>query len=76
MEIKKHYAVVHYNKFITDVNRADQHLSSEENCKMVKNGGTVSAKLCAQHIFCVRDMFNFLYCYVCSVLSIMYNVCV
>ena len=31
-------------------------ISSEENCKIVKKGGTVSAKLCAlQHIFCVQD---------------------
>ena len=36
MEIKKLYAVVQYNKFIKDVDRADQYLSSEENCKMVK----------------------------------------
>ena len=27
MEIKKPYAVVQYNKFIKDVDRADQHLS-------------------------------------------------
>ena len=31
-------------------------VSSEENCKMVKKGGIVSAKLCAlQCIFCVQD---------------------
>ena len=31
-------------------------LSSEENCKMVKKGGTVSAKLCApQRFFCVQE---------------------
>ena len=42
-----------------DVDRADQYLiycCSEENCKMVGKGGTVSAKLCAlQRIFCVQD---------------------
>ena len=31
-------------------------LGSAGNCKMVKKGGTVSAKLCAlQCIFCVQD---------------------
>jgi len=31
-------------------------LSSEENRKMVKKDGTVSAKLCSlQYIFCVQD---------------------
>ena len=31
-------------------------LSSEENCKMFKKGGTISAKLCAlEHIFFVQD---------------------
>ena len=59
MEIKKPYAVVLHNKFINDVDRADQHLSllnSEENCKMVEKCGTLSAKLCAlQSIFCVQN---------------------
>ena len=56
MEIKKPYVVVQYSKFIKDVDRANQHLSSEENCKMVKKGGTLSAKPCAlQRIFCVQD---------------------
>ena len=32
-------------------------LSSEENCKMVRKSGTVSAKLCSlQRIFCVQDI--------------------
>jgi len=31
-------------------------LSSEENCKIIKKSGTVSAKLCSlQYIFCVQD---------------------
>ena len=57
MEIKKPYAIVQYNKFIKDIDRADQYFSySEENCKMVEKGGTLSAKLCAlQCIFCVQD---------------------
>ena len=36
MEIKKSYTVGQYNKFIKGIDRADQYLSSEENCKMVK----------------------------------------
>jgi hypothetical protein len=60
MEIKKPYAVVQYNKFIRDVDRADQYLSYylglKKTVKWSKKGGTVSAKLCAlQHIFCVQD---------------------
>jgi hypothetical protein len=54
-EIKQPYIVVQYSKFIKDIHRADQYLSyySVLN-KMVKKGGTVSAKLCAlQCIFCV-----------------------
>jgi hypothetical protein len=56
MEIKNPYAVVQYSKFIKDVDRADQCLSSEENCKIVEKSGTVSAKLCSlQRIFfCVQ----------------------
>jgi hypothetical protein len=56
MEIKKPYAVVQYNKFMNGIDRADHYLSSEENCKMVEKGGTVSAKVCApQRIFCAQD---------------------
>ena len=55
MEIKKPYAVGQYNKLIKGVDRTDQYqllLGSEENCKMVKKGGTIPAKLCAfQRIF-------------------------
>jgi hypothetical protein len=39
MEIRKPNAVFRYNKFIKEVDRADQYLlllSSDENCKMVK----------------------------------------
>jgi len=55
MEIKKPYAIVQYNKFIKYVDRADHYLSSEENCKMVKKVGALSAKLCAlQCISCVQ----------------------
>jgi len=56
LEIKKPYAVVQYSKFMKEMDRADQYLSSEENCKMVKKSGTVSTKLCSlQYIFCVQD---------------------
>jgi len=56
MEIKKPYAVSQYNEFIKGIDRSDQYLSSEENCKMVEKSGTVSAKLCSlQCIFCVQD---------------------
>jgi len=56
MEIKKPYAIVQYNKFIKDLDSTKPVpqllLSSEENCKMVNKGGTISAKLCAlQRIF-------------------------
>ena len=59
MEIKKPYAVVQCNKFVRDVERADQHLSYYsvlKKTKILKKGGTVSAKLCAlQRIFCVQN---------------------
>jgi hypothetical protein len=59
IEIKKPYAVVQYNKFIKDIDRADQDLNDYsvlKKTKSVKKGGTVSAKLCAlQCIFCVQD---------------------
>ena len=59
MEIKKPFAVVLHNKFINDIDRADQHLSYYsvlKKTKMVEKGGTLSAKLCAlQSIFCVQD---------------------
>jgi len=59
LQIKKPYAVVHYNKFIKGVDGADQYVSNysvEEKCKMVEKSGTVSAKLCSlQCIFCVHD---------------------
>ena len=56
MEIKNPYAVVQYNKFIKDVDRADQYLSYysvlKKTVKQLIKGGTISAKLCAlQHIF-------------------------
>ena len=53
MEIKKPYAVVQYNKFIKDIDRADQYLSYYSVLKKTKKwskkkkGGTISAKLCA-----------------------------
>ena len=58
-EIKKPYAIVQYNKFIKDIDRADQHLSYysilKKTVKWSKKGGTVSAKLSAlQRIFCVQ----------------------
>jgi hypothetical protein len=60
MEIMNPYAVVQYNKFIKDVERADQYLSCylvlKKTVKWSKKGGTVSAKLCAlEGIFCVQD---------------------
>jgi hypothetical protein len=56
VEIKKPYAVVQYNKFIKDVQRADQYLTYysvlKKNVKWSKKGGTISARLCVlQHIF-------------------------
>jgi len=51
MEIKMPYALVQYNKFIKDVDRADQYLSYysvlKKTVKWPKKGGTISAKLCA-----------------------------
>jgi hypothetical protein len=51
MEIKKTYAIVQYNKFIQDVDGADQYLSYysvlKKSVKLSKKGGTISAKLCA-----------------------------
>jgi len=59
MVIKKPYTAAQYNKFMKNIDREDQYFnyySSKENCKMVKKGGTVSAKLCTQQrIFCVQD---------------------
>jgi len=59
MEIKRPYAVFQNNKFIKDVDRAGQYLSYYsvlKKTKMVKKGGTISAKLCVlQCIFCVQD---------------------
>ena len=59
MEIKKPYAVVQYNKIIMCVDRADRYLSYNSvlnETKMVKIGGTISAKLCAlQAFFCVQN---------------------
>ena len=60
MEIKKPYAVVQYNKFIEDVDGADQYLSYysvlKKTVKWSKKGNTIFAKLCAlQCIFCVQD---------------------
>jgi hypothetical protein len=51
MEIKKPYFVVQFNKFIKDVDKADQYLSYysvlKKTVKWSKKGGTISAKLCA-----------------------------
>jgi uncharacterized membrane protein YbaN (DUF454 family) len=61
MAIRKPYAVVQYNKFIKDVDRADQDLNYYSVLKKTikwskKKGGTTSAKLCAlQCIFCIQD---------------------
>ena len=60
MEIKKPYPIFRCNKFIKDVDRADQHLSYysvlKKTVKMVEKGGTLSDKLRAlQRIFCVQD---------------------
>jgi len=50
-EIKKPYAVVQYNIFIKDIDRADQYLSYysvlKKTVKRSIKGGTISAKLCA-----------------------------
>ena len=60
MEIKKPYAIVQYN---IHEGRGQGRpvpqllLNSEEKCKMVKKGGTLSAKLCTlQCILCVQDI--------------------
>jgi hypothetical protein len=48
MEIKRPYAVFQNNKFIKDMDRADQYLSYYsvlKKTKMVKKGGTISAKV-------------------------------
>ena len=60
MEIKKPYAIVQYNIFMKGTDRADQLLlNSEEKCKMVEKGGTVSAQLCTlQCILCVHDTYK------------------
>ena len=60
MEIKKSYAIVQYNNFIKDIDRADQYLIYysvlKKLVKWSKKGGTLCAKLCAlQRIFCVQD---------------------
>ena len=60
MKIKKPYAADQQNKFIKDVDRADQYLSYysvlKKTVKWSKKGGTISAKLCAvQCIFCLQD---------------------
>jgi len=61
MKIKKPYATVQYNKFIKDIDRADQYLSYysvlKKTVKMVKKKvATISAKLYTlQRIFCVQD---------------------
>jgi hypothetical protein len=56
METKKPCAVLQYNEFIKDVDRANQYLSYysvlKKTVKQSIKGGTISAKLCAlQHIF-------------------------
>jgi len=56
MEVKKPYAVVQYNKFIKDVDRADQYLSYYSHLKKTvrwsKRAGTIAANLCVfQHFF-------------------------
>jgi hypothetical protein len=59
MQIKTSYAVVQYNKFMKGIDQADQCLSCYSVLwKTVKGqkSGTVSAKLCAQCIFCVQDI--------------------
>jgi len=58
--IKKPYAIVQYNKFIKDIERANQNLIYytvlKKTVKWLKKGGTISAKLCAfQSIFCVQE---------------------
>ena len=60
MEIKKPYTVVLYNKFIKEVDRADQYLGYYSVLKRIlkwsKKGGTTSSTLCdLQCIFCVQD---------------------
>jgi hypothetical protein len=59
MEIKKPY-IVHYNKFMKGVDRADQNLSYysvlRKTVKWSKKSGTASVKLCSlESIFCAQD---------------------
>ena len=59
MEIKKPYAVFQYNKFIKDVDRADQHLSYysvlKKTVKWSKKVVLCLLNCALQCIFCVQD---------------------
>jgi hypothetical protein len=59
MEIKKHYAVVQYSKFIKGIDRGrpvpELLLSSEENCKMVNKVVLYLLNCVLCNTFCVQD---------------------